>query len=185
MIGIYKITSPSGKIYIGQSGNITKRFYHYKSLNTKEQPRLNYSFLKYGVEKHIFEIIEETFFDLLNERERYWQEYYNVIGKNGLNCQLTNTKEKKILVSDLTKEKHKKRCGVNHPSFGKKRTDDQKKRMSIAQKKVIKKPFSEKTKLKISERMKSNTIWVNRKHSEKTKEKMHKINKIKAFSSEF
>lgn len=37
MIGIYKITSPSGKIYIGQSGNLEKRLKdylgEYKSVN--------------------------------------------------------------------------------------------------------------------------------------------------------
>jgi predicted GIY-YIG superfamily endonuclease len=30
MIGIYKITSPTGKIYIGESSNIEKRIHTYK-----------------------------------------------------------------------------------------------------------------------------------------------------------
>lgn len=30
--GIYKITSPSGKVYIGQSNNIIKRWITYKSI---------------------------------------------------------------------------------------------------------------------------------------------------------
>jgi group I intron endonuclease len=57
MIGIYKITSPSGRIYIGQSINIKRRFKEYNSRLGKGQLLLNRSFLKYGVENHIFEII--------------------------------------------------------------------------------------------------------------------------------
>lgn len=32
MVGIYKITSPTNKIYIGQSKNIRKRFNNYQNL---------------------------------------------------------------------------------------------------------------------------------------------------------
>ena len=35
MIGIYKITSPTGKIYIGQSINLKRRFRDYKKLTNK------------------------------------------------------------------------------------------------------------------------------------------------------
>jgi len=35
MIGIYKITSPSNKVYIGQSINIEKRFKSYKRYDCK------------------------------------------------------------------------------------------------------------------------------------------------------
>ena len=48
MIGIYKITSPSGKIYIGQSKDIEKRFKAYKNLKCKGQPYIYRSLLKYG-----------------------------------------------------------------------------------------------------------------------------------------
>lgn len=75
-IGIYKITSPSGKIYIGQSINIIKRFKNYKCLSCKDQPIIFNSFKKYGVENHIFEIIEECAVEQLNEREIYWKQYY-------------------------------------------------------------------------------------------------------------
>ena len=59
MIGIYKITSPNGRIYVGQSKNIEKRIKCYKSLNCKGQKLLYRSLLKYGVDKHKFEIIIE------------------------------------------------------------------------------------------------------------------------------
>lgn len=104
--GIYKITSPSGKIYIGQSSDIKRRFYCYSVINNCEnQIRLKRSLLKYKPENHIFEIIEECSVNLLSERERYWQEHYNVLGEKGLNCKLTSTDTKNALLSDETKIK--------------------------------------------------------------------------------
>lgn len=94
MIGIYKITSPSNKVYIGQSLNIEKRFNQYKKLDISKQRKLHNSFNKYGIDSHIFEIIEECSIDLLNFRERYWQEFYQSVEK-GLNCLYTKTHVKK------------------------------------------------------------------------------------------
>ena len=105
MIGIYKITSPSGKIYIGQSINIEKRFLKYKSLeNTKEQPALVRSFIKYGVINHTFEIVEECKIEQLNIKERFWQDFHNVL-EYGLNCVLTATDTLPCIVSEETKRK--------------------------------------------------------------------------------
>lgn len=107
MIGIYKVTSPSGKIYIGQSQNIEKRFRYYKSLHCKKQIVLHRSFIKYGVNNHLFEIIEECKKEKLNERERYYQDFYSVISR-GLNCLLTSTKDKKKVYSEETRQKMSK-----------------------------------------------------------------------------
>lgn len=91
MIGIYKITNPNGKVYIGQSIDIERRFNHYKLLKCKEQPRLYKSFIKYGVEEHRFEIIWPCFKCYLTKWERYFQEMHKSTGKNGLNCILVKT----------------------------------------------------------------------------------------------
>ena len=88
-IGIYKITNPKGKIYIGQSINIERRFKEYKKLYCSQSRKLYYSLKKYGVENHLFEIIEECDIILLNERE----EYYILLFKshiNGLNIKLAS-----------------------------------------------------------------------------------------------
>lgn len=78
MIGIYKITSPSNRIYVGQSKRIERRFRDYKLLlQCKTQVLLYRSFLKHGVENHSFEVIEQCSIELLNERERHWQEILN------------------------------------------------------------------------------------------------------------
>jgi group I intron endonuclease len=95
VIGIYKITNPNGKIYIGQSINIEKRFYRYSivSSNVNKQTKLYRSLLKYGVDNHKFEIIEKCECDELNEKERHYQELYNCVD-NGLNCYYTSTNDK-------------------------------------------------------------------------------------------
>lgn len=105
MTGIYKIISPSGKIYIGQSKNIQDRWSDYKlPKHYKGQVRLYRSIIKYGFINHNFEIIEECIEEDLNKRERFWQDYYEVIGPNGLNCILTQTDELPRKVSDYMKK---------------------------------------------------------------------------------
>lgn len=103
--GIYKITSPSGKIYIGSSKNINKRWKDYLKSRCEKQHKLLNSFNKYTPEAHIFEILEECEFELLFERERHWQEFYDVLGKNGLNCFYVNTKDKPQVAGEETRAK--------------------------------------------------------------------------------
>jgi group I intron endonuclease len=87
MVGIYKILSPTNKIYIGQSIDIERRFKEYKNLYCKGQPKIYNSLKKYSPENHIFEILEECDINQLNERELYWKQHYNSI-EEGLNCEL-------------------------------------------------------------------------------------------------
>lgn len=107
MVGIYKITSPSGSIYIGQSIDIKKRWSDYKYIRkSKSQTRLHNSFKKYGIEKHTFEVIKECSIDCLNNLEKYYINSYSTFNtKHGLNltsggCQLS-------ICSDETKMKIK------------------------------------------------------------------------------
>lgn len=104
MIGVYKITSPSGKIYVGQSIDIDRRFYQYKLKRCKYQLKLYNSFLKYGIENHSFEVIEECDLNILTEKEGYWQDYFDCIN-NGLNCRKVSTIDKTGYLSESTKEK--------------------------------------------------------------------------------
>jgi len=83
---IYKIISPSGKLYIGQTCNFSKRYNAYKTSNAKSQPKLNYSFLKYGIENHKFEIVIENLDNYeVNPMENFYIKYYNCV-TIGLNC---------------------------------------------------------------------------------------------------
>ena len=130
MIGIYKITSPSGRIYIGQSVNIDNRISSYKNLKCKNQTKLYRSLLKYTFENHTFEVIEECSVEILNERERHWQDFYNSSKKKGLNCKLTKTNDKVGLLSNETKIK------IGAGNKGKKVSLESRKKMSIAKKNI-------------------------------------------------
>jgi len=88
IIGIYKITSPTNRIYIGQSINIQKRWGKYKLLDCKVQPKLYRSLLKHGWDAHKKEIIEECSESQLLERETYWKKYYKVLEVSSLCCKI-------------------------------------------------------------------------------------------------
>lgn len=84
--GIYKITNPKGKVYIGQSMNIEERKKYYRRLSqTKSQPKIHNSLQKYGWEQHVFEIIEECSVEQLDERETQWKKYYLELAENKWN----------------------------------------------------------------------------------------------------
>jgi len=105
-IGVYKITSPTNKIYIGSSNDIENRFCKYKRLKCKTQTKLYNSLKKYGTESHIFEIIEECSADLLLEKEFYYGTLYKSLTKdNGLNCRLPKIGENYNYMSNETKNK--------------------------------------------------------------------------------
>lgn len=85
MVGIYKITSPIGLIYIGQSINIPSRWRGYKINKAPQQPKLKASFLEHGVDNHIFELVCECDIKELNVIEQYYIDFFNS-EKIGLNC---------------------------------------------------------------------------------------------------
>ena len=111
---IYKITSPSGKIYIGQTNDIIKRRNAYNSNHCKRQPKLYNSIKKYGWNNHTFEIIEEVSMEFnkfwLNLQEIYCIDFYNSF-VNGLNCTLGGDGANH---SDETKQKIKDNHGKSN-----------------------------------------------------------------------
>jgi group I intron endonuclease len=105
IICVYKITSPSGKIYIGSSINYKKRLTQYRGVSSKSQTILYNSFLKYGIENHIFEIVENCTKENLLEREYHYGCLYDVISVNGMNCKLPKFGDKYQVVRQETVEK--------------------------------------------------------------------------------
>jgi group I intron endonuclease len=107
--GIYKITNPLGRVYIGQSWNIKDRFrkYNYKS----SQIFLMRSFEKYGKDKHKFEIIEfldiNSTQELMDEREIYWIDFYKKQKINLMNIRGGGSRGKHS-------EETKKKIGLVH-----------------------------------------------------------------------
>lgn len=146
LIGIYKITSPSGRIYIGQSINIKNRWKIYSKLyeSDRGQVLLYNSFLKYGVENHIFEIIEECLQEDLNCKERFWQDQFDVLN-GGLNCILQECGEIRRVLSEETLRKKSEsskgekngmfgRSGNLNPNYGKIMSEEDKLRQSTLMK---------------------------------------------------
>lgn len=113
--GIYKITSPSGRIYIGQSIDVKYRFDTYRRLgNTvKSSVKLYRSLKKYGYANHTFEVIELCDIELLNTKERYYQDKFNASSSKNLNCILTKT-DTKSGVGRRVSEKQKKQISKVH-----------------------------------------------------------------------
>lgn len=92
MIGIYKITSPSGRVYIGQSWNIPKRFAKYKGGHSHRQRKLHASLSKYGPSAHLFETVAIFRPDVTqSELDHHEQFYMNLYRSQG--CDLLNIKE--------------------------------------------------------------------------------------------
>ena len=79
--GIYKITNPNGKTYIGKATNLIRRKNAYKGLFCNKQPKIYNSLKKYGWEQHVFEIIELCSIKDLIDKEIYYKTEF--INSNG------------------------------------------------------------------------------------------------------
>lgn len=95
--GVYKITNPEGKVYVGSSKDIELRISKgYKNKHGNKRKRhIDISINYFGFENHIFETIEACEQSVLSERERHWQEELNCLYPNGLNRNLVKTSTKK------------------------------------------------------------------------------------------
>ena len=169
MIGIYKITSPIGKVYIGQSWDIKKRAKGYKSGRAKGQPYLHNSLVKYGKASHKFEVIHKLEETVTQEELNYWETFYWQKCKDeGIN--VLNIKEPGSNGKHAEETKRK----MSETRKGKTASEETKRKMSEAKEG---KSRSEETKRKISEAGKGNKNWLGHKHSEETKRKMSEAKK--------
>jgi len=159
MTGIYRIISPTGKIYVGQSMDIHNRFKYYKNINQiKRQPKIYNSMKKYGWDNHICEIIEECSIELLNDREVYWKKHYLSIFNQDWNMVLF--------------------CNI-YDGGGGPLSDDHKKKIGLSKignsyRKGI--PFSEEARNKLR-KPKPEGFGFGKKHTQKTKDKIGNSNR--------
>lgn len=175
---IYKIVSPTGKVYIGKTVNFSSRMSCYKRNHTPGQHLLGASISKYGWESHQVEILEEVDVEILNELEKkYIKELNTFTYNNPLGLNLTEGGDGSIGRKD-SKEVREKRANSNR---GKKRSDESRRVMSELKKGIVPKasklPRSEKQLL--TWRLKN----VGQKRSEEQikkqlKTKLEKFNKI-------
>jgi len=162
---IYKITSPSNKIYVGITTRFTKRMNYYKNNHCSGQKRLAASFKKYGYENHKVEIIEEFKGEenYALSKEMFWIRTYMVNfckwpEYNGLNL----TDGGQGTVGYKATDAHRKRLSEIHkrnPSrgmAGKKVSEETKQKIKEAREKnriikpIKRKPTKEETRLKMS-----------------------------------
>jgi group I intron endonuclease len=127
IIGIYSIVSPSGKVYVGQSVNIKKRWADYRGLwNCSEQFKLYNSLKKYGHENHVFTILEVCDRESIDEREVFCMQKFDCLNKSvGLNIRggggnKIHSEETRLKISAANK--------------GKKMSDESRLKMSISRK---------------------------------------------------
>lgn len=126
--GIYCLTSPSGKSYVGQSIDIEKRINQYKKLRCKNQPKIYQAIKKYGFDNMKITILEECDKINLNDSEIFWINYLNTFDL-GYNCMhggnvgiLCNESKNKISHSKKGKKmsvEHKINWSKNHKSIKK------------------------------------------------------------------
>lgn len=159
---IYKIVSPSGKVYIGLTSNYCKRMCHYKNHKSLKQPYLFASFKKYGFENHHTSIIDqfESELDYAHGKEMFWVRSY---------------------MSNIIKWKDGDGLNLTHGgqgTVGYKATDEQRKRLSEAHKGLPSgqkgKKMSEETKQKLREynRLHPPRGMKGKKMSQETKDKI-------------
>lgn len=179
--GIYIIKNMvNGKVYIGQSVDIQKRFLEHKWELKNNKHRNSYmqrSWEKYGEDNFLFEIIERYPSHLLNEKETYWiKNYKSNNSVYGYNC---NDGGDSRIPNEITREKHrvanlgKKRspetCAlISEIHKGKKMSDESKLKMRNAK---LGKKLTKEHKQKMSESLKG------RKRSQETIKKVADANR--------
>lgn len=114
MIVIYKIDSPSGRIYIGQSRNIELRLRSYRSGACHKQKKLLASIIKHGWDLHKFKVISELPNDCeqstVNVYEQLYMDAYRGCGFDLLNIREAGSNGKH---SEESKLKMKGNCGMH------------------------------------------------------------------------
>ena len=134
---IYKITSPSGKYYIGKTVDFDGRMSKYRNHSNSQQKAIHASILKYGWENHKVEILEESTPENLNELEiKYIKELNSFSVDNPLGLNLTRGGDGSLGRKDS--EETKKKRAEKH--IGSKRSEETRRLMS--EKKKGKIPFA-------------------------------------------
>lgn len=154
--GIYKITAPSGRSYIGSAVNFRRRWNGHKTRlrnNRHHCPGLQQAALKYGLDSLVFSIVELVPRDRLLHREQEyldanWTQLYNCVPKAGSTYGFAPTQQTRDKISNALQ--------------GLKRSPETKARMAAAQ---TGKSLSVATRLKIS------LVQIGRKQSQATVKK--------------
>ncbi len=121
----------NGKLYIGQTDRTLEKRWeeHCKPYNSCIA--LKNAISKYSRENFTISVLIEAEYSMLDELERDYIKQYNSLYPNGYNIQTGGKIGKKHCEESCEKMRQSK-IGENNPNFGKPRTDDTKKKISIA-----------------------------------------------------
>jgi len=171
LAGIYKLTSPSGKCYIGQSVDMELRISKYRSGNCKRQFSLYNALKKYGFEnfniEYLFVIKKVKGLDnILDYLETKYIKKYNSVsplgynlttgGGNSHSCS-EETKLKMSIAATGRKYTEEAKMNISLAKKGKKtHTEASKRGLSLARKGV---PYSEETILKMGKHVICSTLY--------------------------
>ena len=145
MVGIYKITNPKNAVYIGQSRVIKERLARHKRLGSEKCRKLYNSLVKYGPENHKFELIYELPTDVSNsvidDYEIFYLAQFKEAGYELLNLKdggsfgghTEETKEKIRLITTGKKQSAETIAKRVQKNTGKKRTPEQREKLSAWQ----------------------------------------------------
>lgn len=146
MIGIYKVTSPTGEVYIGQSINIERRW-----MNYTDESRIEQSIKKHGRKNHEFKVLHELPIDvtqdIMDAYEKLYIESYRDIGAvlmnitdGGKSAKLAEST--RLLISQKLKGRKLESITIErrmafykknrHPNFGKKISLEERENLSKA-----------------------------------------------------
>lgn len=174
MKGIYKITNPKGRIYIGKANDIDFRMRSYKCLNCKDQPKIYNSLAKYGYDSHEIKVVAE-----LNEldSERMlsileWGLYhaYKIAGFEMLNCV-----EPDYDGGNLHTEETKRKIGIK--SSERNCSEETRVKMRASSKKRFENPTERERHSKINFGRKHSTELIEKRKYTRTQEITEKIRK--------
>jgi group I intron endonuclease len=167
--GIYKIESPTGKIYIGQSVDIYNRWRQYRQFeSTLTQRILFHSFKKHGQSNHSFSIVCELPMDvspsILCSYEQFFIDQFRAAGYEMMNIRDAGNRGKH--------SEHTKRL-MSEKQKGRKQSPEAILKMSQAKKGKVGPRLGAKLTPEQIERMKGSKGF---KHSEETKRKISQNN---------
>lgn len=163
---IYKIVSPTDRIYIGQTVNITQRRSMYNTLRCKDQPKLYKSLVKYGFNNHKFDVIIYGDFDkeTIDSLEIEYIKVYKSFSEKGLNlCEGGSSNSGYIHTEETKRNMSINRKGKPAHNKGSHHTEISKEKLSFTLKELYKdktkhgrynKSLSQETKNKIADSLK-------------------------------
>lgn len=181
---IYRVVSPSGKSYIGQTTRTLRqrKNQHYRdAFKEKSNSKFSSAIRKYK-DSLKWEILEESISkNLLNEKEREYVAKFDSYF-NGYNCTPGGNQPGEFSKDTVERMIKAKLRGASHPFFGKPRSEETKRKISEANKGM---KYPEEVRKKRSERLRGIKPICNffgKKHSEETKKRISETHLGKSLS---